>query len=301
MVTQGEFSIPVYDKATDIVVTARDAPPVMSLDDLSGRDIVVRQSSSYYQSLGMLNEQFAAAGRPMAQVRLIDEHLEDEDLLEVVNAGLIDTIVVDEHKARFWAQIFPDVRLHPQVQLRTGGQIAWAMRKDSPKLKALVDQFVRGHKAGTTFGNILFTQYLEGARWAKRALSDQHLQRFERTVHTFREYGARYGFDHLMLVAQAYQESGLDQSLISPVGAVGIMQVMPSTGRQMNVGDIRKLEPNIHAGTKYMRLMLDQYFSDDSIDPLDRALFTCAAYNAGPGKVTQLRREAARAGLNPDK
>jgi membrane-bound lytic murein transglycosylase MltF len=296
-----DFSDPVYENATEIVVTSKDAPALSSAEDLSGRDVYVRKSSSYYSSLGRLNETLAAAGKPMAELRLVDEHLEDEDLLEMVNAGLIDTVVVDDHKAQFWAQIFPDIRLHPSAQLRSHGRIAWALRKDNPKFKALVNQFVRGHKAGTKFGNVLFTQYLKRTAWAKRALSERDLERFRRTVEVFHKYGDRYGFDYLMLVAQGYQESGLDQSVVSPVGAVGIMQVMPATGAQMKVGDITKLDANVHAGTKYMRLMLDEYFSDEAIDPLNRALFTCAAYNAGPGKVAQLRRDAARAGLDPNR
>jgi membrane-bound lytic murein transglycosylase MltF len=296
-----DFSDPVYENATEIVVTSKDAPPMTSTQDLSGREVYVRKSSSYCASLGKLNETLAAAGKPMAELRLVDEHLEDEDLLEMVNAGLIDTIVVDDHKAQFWARIFPDIRLHPDVQLRSHGRIAWAVRKDNPRFKALVNQFVRGHKAGTKFGNLLLTQYLKSTAWAKRALSERDLARFRRTVDVFRKYGERYGFDYLMLVAQGYQESGLDQSVVSPVGAVGIMQVMPSTAAQMKVGDIHKLDANVHAGTKYMRLMLDEYFSDEEIDPLNRALFTCAAYNAGPGKVAQLRRDAARAGLDPNR
>jgi membrane-bound lytic murein transglycosylase MltF len=296
-----DFSDPVYDNVAEIVVTSKDAAPPASVEDLSGRDVYVRQSSSYYASLGRLNETLAAAGKPMAQLRLVDEHLEDEDLLEMVNAGLIDAIVVDQHKAQFWARIFPDIRLHPEVRLRGGAQIAWAVRKDNPAFKALVDDFVRGHKAGTRFGNILFSQYLKSTAWAKRALSSRDLERFRRTVDVFRKYGDRYGFDHLMLVAQGYQESGLDQSKVSPVGAVGIMQIMPSTGASMKVGDIHQLDANIHAGAKYMRLMLDEHFADEGIAPLDRALFACAAYNAGPGKIAQLRREAKRAGLDPNK
>jgi membrane-bound lytic murein transglycosylase MltF len=166
-----DFADPVYDDVSEIVVTGKDAAPPPSVEDLAGRDVYVRQSSSYYASLGRLNETLAAAGRPMAQLRLVDEHLEDEDLLEMVNAGLIDTIVVDEHKAQFWARIFPDIRLHPRVRLRSGARIAWAVRKDNPAFKALVNEFVRGHRIGTRFGNILFAQYLKSMAWAERALS----------------------------------------------------------------------------------------------------------------------------------
>lgn len=112
----------------------------------------------------------------------------------------------------------------------------------------------------------------------------------------------QYKFDWLMLAALAFQESGIDQSKKSHVGAVGIMQVMPSTAKNKNVGipNIEEIEANIHAGTKYLRFMMDRYFDDPEIDTLNRGLFSFAAYNAGPVKVSKLRKEAAKMGLDPN-
>ena len=106
--------------------------------------------------------------------------------------------------------------------------------------------------------------------------------------------------DYLLMAAQGYQESTLDHTVKSPVGAIGVMQVMPATGKELKVGDINKLEPNIHAGVKYMRFMIDQYFKDEPIDDLNKVLMAFAAYNAGPGRLRQLRREAEKRGLNPN-
>jgi membrane-bound lytic murein transglycosylase MltF len=119
-------------------------------------------------------------------------------------------------------------------------------------------------------------------------------------VALFRKYGDEYSFDYLLMAAQAYQESRLNQNAKSQVGAVGIMQLMPRTGREQNVGDIRQLEPNIHAGVKYMRFMRDRYFEGQPMDTLNKGLFTFAAYNAGAGRIAQLRSEAAERGLNPN-
>ena len=104
------------------------------------------------------------------------------------------------------------------------------------------------------------------------------------------------------MAAQGYQESRLDQNAKSPVGAVGVMQVMPSTARDKNVGipNIEEIDANIHAGTKYLRFMTDRYFDDPDIDTLNRGLFSFAAYNAGPAKVSKLRKEAAKMGLDPN-
>jgi membrane-bound lytic murein transglycosylase MltF len=119
-------------------------------------------------------------------------------------------------------------------------------------------------------------------------------------VELFKKYGAQYEMDYLLMAAQGYQESTLDQGVKSPVGAIGVMQVMPATGKELKVGDINKVEPNIHAGVKYMRFMIDQYFKDEPIDDLNKGLMAFAAYNAGPGRLRQLRREAEKRGLNPN-
>jgi membrane-bound lytic murein transglycosylase MltF len=102
------------------------------------------------------------------------------------------------------------------------------------------------------------------------------------------------------MAAQGYQESALDHSARSQVGAIGVMQVMPATGKELNVGDITELEPNIHAGVKYIRFMMDRYFKDEPMDALNKGLMTFAAYNAGPGRLRQLRREAEKRGLDPN-
>jgi membrane-bound lytic murein transglycosylase MltF len=79
------------------------------------------------------------------------------------------------------------------------------------------------------------------------------------------------------------------------------MQVLPTTGKEMQVGDVRQLDPNIHAGTKYLRFMTDRYFTDAPMDPVDKMLFAFASYNAGPAKIARLRKEAKQTGLDPNR
>ena len=118
------------------------SPNVASLDDLSGKEVFVRKSSSYYESLVALNKKFAAEKKPPVTLKEAPETLEDEDLLEMLNAGLMPLVVVDKHMADFWKQIFPKLTVHDDVAVRTGGEIAWAIRKGSPQLKAALDDFV---------------------------------------------------------------------------------------------------------------------------------------------------------------
>lgn len=228
--------------------------------------------------------------------------MEDADLLEMVNAGLIPMVVVDDHKARFWAQIFDQITLHPDVTVNTGGKIAWAFRKGSPKLKQIANEFIKKHKKGTLLGNVLFKRYLESNKWARNSLSSEELEKLQNLVTLFKTYSERYNFDFLMMAALAYQESQLDHSKRSHAGAIGIMQMLPSTAADKNVGipDIEVLENNIHAGVKYLRFLRDRYFSDPAIDPLNQNLFAFAAYNAGPARIRQLRAEAETMGLDPN-
>jgi membrane-bound lytic murein transglycosylase MltF len=147
---------------------------------------------------------------------------------------------------------------------------------------------------------MIFRRYLLNTQYVKGASAEAARARFRSVVAMFRKYGAQYNLDWMLMAAQGYQESRLDQNAKSHVGAIGVMQVMPATGKELNVGDITKVDPNIHAGVKYIRFMIDRYFAGEPMDDLNKGLFAFAAYNAGPGRVRQLRREATARGLNPN-
>ena len=294
-----DFSNPTSRNVSEIVVSGPGAEPIGTLEDLSGKQIYVRKSSSYYESLQGLNAELAKARKPPVRIKLAPENLEAEDILEMVNAGLVKMTVVETYLADFWEQIFTKLTLHPTVAVRTGGEIAWMIRKDSPKLKAELNGFLaRFEKSGQ--GSDVLARYLKSTKWAKGATSTAEIRKFERTVALFREYGNRYDLDYLLLMAQGYQESELNQNARSRVGAIGIMQVMPSTGRDMRVGDITQIDPNIHAGTKFLRAMINEHYANEPMDTLNKGLFAFAAYNAGPGRVQQLRRLATQRGLDPN-
>jgi membrane-bound lytic murein transglycosylase MltF len=297
-----DFSAPLYTGVDEILVTGPGAPSVKGIDDLSGKEIHVRSSSSYFESLQKLNATFKKAGKPPATLTPADELLEDEDLLEMMNAGLIPMIVIDNHKAEFWGQIFKKIKLHPDIRLRTGGEIAWAIRKNSPILKKTIDGFVKKHKKGTLLGNIIFKRYLENTKWVQNPTSNEERKRFEAAVDFFKKYGKKYQMDWLIIAALAYQESRIDQTKRSPVGAIGVMQVLPSTAKDPNVNipDIHIKEDNIHAGIKYLRFIVDRYYENEPMDRLNKALFAFASYNAGPAKVARLRSEAKKMGLDPN-
>ena len=295
-----DFSEPVRRNVSEVVVTAPGVPVVTSADDLSGRRVFVRESSSYAASLRALSGRLEREGRPPVTIVAAPEYLEDDDLLEMVNAGLVEMTVVDDYLAEFWAGIFTDMKVNRGATLRTGGDLAIAFRKNSPRLAAEINGFVRTHRMGTLFGNTIARRYLRGTQPARRATSGVDRERFLTLQDTFRRFGERYDLDYLMMMAKGYRESRLDQNVRSRVGAIGVMQIMPALGRSLAVGDIRQVEPNIHAGVKYTRQLIDEYLGNEPMDDLNRVLMAFASYNAGPTRIRQLRREAARRNLDPN-
>ena len=292
-----DFSDPVLTGVKELLVTNKSAGNVESL---SGQRIHIRASSSYFPSLMRENNQLLMSGRTPADYVIVDEFLEDEDLLEMVNAGLIPAVIVDSHKAEFWAKIFENIKVHNNISVREGADIGWVMRKNTPELKKFVNRYLKGHRKGTMFGNIVFERYLEDTDYVKNALESDELEKLRAVEGYFKKYAQKYDFDWLMLLALAYQESRLEPRARSSSGAMGIMQIKPSTARDKNVAirDISTVENNIHAGVKYLRFIRDHYFGDSDMDDLNKALFTFASYNAGPNRVSKLRAEATRRGLD---
>jgi membrane-bound lytic murein transglycosylase MltF len=295
-----DFSSPLVPNVSVLLVSGPGSPAVSSLDDLAGKEIFVRRSSVYYEILVALNGRFATEKKPAAVIKEVPETLEDEDLIEMVNAGLIPLTVSADFLANFWKQVFPNIRVHEGVALLTGGNVAWAIRKGSPQLKAAADDFVARHRKGTAVGNQILARYLKNAKYVKDAASEAERHKFLALIQYFQQYGDKYDVDWLLMAAQGYQESQLNQAIRSKTGAIGVMQVLPATGKELGVGDITKVEPNIHAGIKYMRYMIDQYYGQEPMTTLDKALFAFAAYNAGAGRISQLRKEAAQRGLDPN-
>jgi len=296
-----DFARPMLRDIDEIVVTGPGAPPIETLDDLAGQTIVVRKSSSYYEHLQVLIDDFENRGLEPPNLQLADELLEAEDLLEMVNGGMIGITVLDDYKAEFWATVFPDIVLRDDLVINEGGSIAWAMRKDSPQFAAAIKGFLRKYGRGTLVGNDTYNRYLSSAATVRCSHSRRALRELEHLVGVFQEYGEQFDFDWLMLAAQAFQESGLRQDRRSPAGAVGIMQIKPSTAADPNVGvdDISTVEGNVHAGARYMRFIADRYFGDEQFNKLNQWLFSLAAYNAGPAKISRYRREAAESGYDP--
>jgi membrane-bound lytic murein transglycosylase MltF len=139
---QIDFSVPFTEQDREYLILGPASPEIKNLDDLSGKDVVVREDSSYFDSLTEVNERFRAQGRPVINITLADPRLETEDLMEMANAGLLPITVADEFRTRLWTKVFDKLRTREDLVLKEGGAIALAHRENSPQVKALLDDFV---------------------------------------------------------------------------------------------------------------------------------------------------------------
>ena len=297
------FTVPLDTNVKQVVVTGAKFGDVTTLDGLAGKEIYANPLSVAYQSLQELNAKLKQEGKPTINVKAADSNLLDDDLVQMVNADLLPATVTNERRAKLWAQVLPNITVHSDLVIASGEQQAWAVRKDNPQLKQLLDEFIPSHAVGTSFGNTLVRRYLQNTKFVRDSTSAEEMKKFNATAELFKKYAGQYGFDYLMIVAQGYQESLLDQSKHNPSGATGIMQVIPkyAAANPINVKDVNVTEGNIQAGVKMLRNIEDQYFNDPNIDQVNKTLMVFASYNAGPNRIARLRKQAADQGLDPNK
>jgi membrane-bound lytic murein transglycosylase MltF len=299
---RADFSSPIRTDVTQIIVTGPKAPSVLTFDDLAGKEIYANPLTDFYPNLQKMNESLQKSGKKPLVIKAADRDLSEDDLLQMVSAGAIPATAATKMRAVIWSKVLPGLRPHPELAIATGGRTGWALRKNSPEFKKLVDEFAQTHGEGTSFGNTIIERYLKNTKWIKDSTSPQELAKFKTLVAFFQKYAKEYDFDYLMLAAQGFQESGLNQNARNPSGAVGIMQVIPkyATAPPISVPNVLEAEGNIHAGAKMMRTMADQYFTDPAITPLNRTLLVFASYNAGPNRIASLRSKAKEHGLDPN-
>jgi membrane-bound lytic murein transglycosylase MltF len=294
--------IPYDLTMNEIVVTGAKVPAFRSVEELSGHTVCVRRSSSYYESLTALNGRLKSAGKPPVQIKFVDEHLEDEEILELTHAGALPITIVDAYIAKLWGPVLPNIRVHPELIVRQDAHMGPIVRNDNPEFKKALTAFMKTHGPGTAFGNVVIQRYTRDNRWVRNPGTTEDLRRFNQALPFFQKYAKQYDFDYMLIAAQAYQESRINQKLKSPVGAVGVMQIKPTTASDPNVGiaNVHAMDANIHAGVKYLRFVSDRYFKDAKFDELNRHVFAFAAYNAGPARIQELRTAAAKQGLDPN-
>jgi len=297
------FTRPYLEDVDEVIVVHDSVQGIEDVEDLSGREVDVRRSSSYYDSLVALNERLSKKRMAPVSVVDVDETLETEDILELVNSGALQVTVADSHVAEIWGDVFQHITILRDVTVREDAKIAWMVRKGNPLLEESLNKFIKKRKQGTLIGNVYFNRYFRNSKWIKNPLSLEPGKEQEKAIELIRKYSDIYGFDWMLILAMAYQESGLDNNARSEQGAVGIMQLKRATaaGPAVDIPDINSLENNIHAGIKYLAHLRDNYYDEPGISQRDRIRFALAAYNAGPTKVARMRALARKSGLDPDR
>lgn len=297
------FTVPLQKGVKQLVVSGPNFGNPSSVEELGGKEIYVNPLTVSYQELQRLNEKLQKSGKPQIIIKASDPNLLDDDLVQMVNAGLLPATVTSDTRANLWSQVLPKLVVHRNLVIASDQQTAWAVRKDNPQLKELLDEFIAPRAVGTSFGNTLLRRYLQNTKWVKDSTSPEEMKKFETLSAMFKRYAGQYDFDYLMIMAQGYQESLLDQSRHNPSGSVGIMQVIPknAAASPINVPNVTTADNNILAGVKMLRNIEDQYFNDPSLKPVDKTLMVFASYNAGPNRIARLRKQAAQEGLDPNK
>lgn len=298
-----DFSIPIRSDIDELLVTNHSTPLITDITQLQGKEVWLKQNSSYISSVHTVNKQLEQNGMVPIYIHLLNNNIQDLELLDLIKRGKITATIVDSHKLELWGNLEQDIRIHRDLAFRHNADIAWAIRKNNPQLKAQIDQYLQDSKQGTLLGNVIDNRYLESISWMNRASNALQNEEREKLEELFVAYGEKYEINWLILLAMAFQESGLDNTKISHRGAVGIMQVMPKTARDwyVDIDDVYDLESNIHAGSKYLRFIYDRYFDLPELSDIDKIHFSLAAYNAGPAKIRRMRVLAAKQGFNPNK
>ncbi|PSU34052.1 lytic transglycosylase F [Photobacterium lutimaris] len=300
---QVDFSRPIFTDIQELFITHSIRSPITNIKQLSKKSVWLRASSSYYQSIRRINKRLEKLGKEPMYVHFLEETLQDFEMLQMIQEGIIPMTVLDSHKAEFWDLVSDDLQIHYEYPIRKNGSIGWSFRKSSPEFKAIVDEFIEKNRRGTLNGNILFDRYLNSKAWFQKVMSPDNIDKFKELENRFIRYGDMYDINWLIIAAQAYQESGFDQSKRSHAGAIGIMQVLPQTASEpyINIRNIQNIENNIHAGVKYMDFIRERYVTDDDTDELNQLYFALASYNAGPNRIRRLRKVAEERGYDPTK
>jgi membrane-bound lytic murein transglycosylase MltF len=299
---QVAFTLPYLRNVSEVIVANAGAPAVSSLDALSGRKVHVLRGSSFVTSLKEVNRRLAKERKPPVLIVEMPPGAGTEDLLEMANAGIFQYTAADDYLGNLWAGVLPRLRVEP-ARLSEGNRIAWAVRPDSHVLRESLNSFIaQGRDRLPKQAAEMHARYLRNLDYLGNNLDPSLIGRKRTLEPHFRAAGKRNDFDWLFMMAQGFQESRLDQRARSAVGAVGVMQVMPATGRQMGYRDVASHPgPNISAGVKYMRFLMDRYFDGPELAPEARLDFALAAYNAGPTRIQRMRRLAAERGLDPNR
>lgn len=293
------YTTPVFDNVQEVVVTRKGGYSLSRLEDLSGKEVYVIKGGAQMEGLETLNKQLRKQRLPKVKIVEAEPYVNHEALLEMLQAGIIPAVVVPDAFARLWSKVFKDLVIHEEIPVTSEVKAAWGVRKKNQKLLDSLNQAItsvlKNNKRAFEEG---FNQYFRNTRWITNPFAEGSKSTL---VSHFEKEAAAFGLDWLQLMAQGFQESGLNPDARSPSGAVGIMQILPSTAEWLGISNYMETGGNIRTGAKYMSMQMESFAKEPGVSPEDRFFFALAAYNAGPGRLGKYRKRARELGYNPDR
>jgi membrane-bound lytic murein transglycosylase MltF len=296
-----DFTDPYLWDLKEVLVSHDSMEGIQKIEDLSGREVHIRENSSYYYSLKRLNERLERQNLDPVKIITLPGIVNTGEILELINSSVINMTVADNHIASMADELLPNIRVFDQLVINDDVKFGWLVRENNPQLKEGLNEFIKTIKKGTLLGNIYFKRYFKENPWAREYLKQEDLDKFSTYAPIFKKYGEMYDIDWMLVEAQAFQESGLDPDVRSQAGAVGLMQLLPSTAKYIGFDDIQSSDNNVHAGVKYLKYLMDQYFPEDKFSKAERLRFALAAYNAGPGNMQKSMRKTEELGYDSTK
>ena len=284
----------------ELLISGPGSPEMRSPEDLSGQTVYGGRDTNFHVTLKELNQKLKREGKPLVNIVSPVGTLDGEDLLQMVDAGLIPFVIISDWKAKLWEPLYKRMVIHDDIFAQDVGWIGWAVRSSNADFNDVLNGFYDSTDFDHALAAYRNQEYKDHIQGLKDPIEKSAWARFESMRSLFDKYGAQYKLDPLFIAALGFQETLLNQNAVSKVGAIGVMQLMPATGASLGVGDIHLLEPNIHAGADYMNQLITKYFPDAQFDSDNRALFAIASYNIGPNNVAKARDEAKQLGFNPD-
>ena len=222
-----DFTDPYLWGIKEVLVSKKGIKGMNKLEDLSGKRIHVRQDSSYHSSLEKINQKFNAKNLDPIQIETLPGLINTGEIMEMVNAGIIDFTISDSHLASLADELLPDIQVHDNIVFNADVQFGWMVRKNNPKLKASLNQFLSTVQKGTLLGNVYYKRYFKENPWVRDAMHSADFDSLNQYAALFKKYGEMYDMNWLLLAAQAFQESRFDPKARSHTGAQGLMQLLP--------------------------------------------------------------------------
>jgi membrane-bound lytic murein transglycosylase F len=282
-----------YMYAAPVVVGRASGEPIVDIQDLDGRRIYLPVESPYRAHLETLRQWHGID----FQILGAEPNMNTEATLFMVSQGMYDLTVLPSHQ--IVSEFKRQIGLRAEFALGEPESNVWVVRSGDTRLLANLNNFIRNIYKKDYY-NTLYTKYIRSPRpqnGNSRLLAKfDQLSPWDREI---QEAAEKYDFDWRLIAAQMYQESGFNPSALSPVGAEGLMQIMPATAEELGVIDANDPGQSINAGVAYLGQLRDSFKEELLLE--DRIWFSLAAYNAGPGRLNQVRKYTQELGLDPNR